>query len=99
MNRPKGEPAADKVTTEEQIQSDLNQQLPTFPSSRASTPRVTRALRGGRMKAGGSLPRELHPGDRPAILVMVEEGEANRTSLILLSERKNILCQNNMDNI
>lgn len=61
---------------------------PTFPSSRASPPRATRALRGGRMKAGGSLLWELHPGDRADTWEMVDEADANWTLLILLPERK-----------
>ena len=68
--------------------SEVQRQKPTFPSRRASPPRATRTLRGGRTKAGGSLPWELHPVAETATMETEEGAEASRTSLIVLSKRK-----------
>lgn len=65
---------------------DDRRRCPTFPSSRASPPRATRTLRGGRMKTGGSLSWELHPVTDTITFEMEEGAEANRVSLIMLSE-------------
>lgn len=59
----------------------------TFPSSRASPPRLTLTFRGGRTKAGGSTLWKLHPVGE-AVTSQTEGGAADsRTSFIVLSER------------